>query len=137
MSPRTAFLGKLLGLYLIAVSLSMFAHPQASLEIMKEIIQDPPLLFIAGLMGVTAGLAIVLAHNVWSGGALPIIVTLFGWAGLIKGMILLTLSPEMESRIFIFGLGYDRHPNLYAAFALLFGAYLAYAGFSSTTRSAQ
>jgi hypothetical protein len=55
----------------------MFAH--ATVEIMKAIIQDPPLLFIAGLMGVTAGLAIILVHNVSSGGALPIIVTLFGW----------------------------------------------------------
>ncbi len=135
MSPRTTYLGKLLGLYLIAVSLFMFAHAQATVEIMKAIIQDPPLLFIAGLLGVTAGLAIVLAHNVWSGGALPIIVTLFGWASLIKGVLLLTLSPEMESRVFIVGLHYDQHPNLYASFALLFGAYLTYAGFSSTTRS--
>ncbi len=135
MSPRTAYLGKLLGLYLIAVSLSMFAHAQATVEIMKAIIQDPPLLFIAGLLGATAGLAIVLAHNVWSGGALPIIVTLFGWASLIKGALLLTLSPEMESRVFIVGLHYNQHPNLYASFALLFGAYLTYAGFSSTTRS--
>jgi hypothetical protein len=135
MSPRTAFLGKLLGLYLIAVSLSMFAHAQATVEIMKAIMQDPPLLFMAGLMGVTAGLAIVLAHNVWSGGVLPIMVTLCGWASLIKGMLLLILSPETESRVFIVGLHYDQHPNLYAAFALLFGAYLTYAGFSSTTRS--
>jgi len=112
----------------------MFAHPQATVEIMKSIIQDPPLLFIAGLMGVTAGLAIVLAHNVWSSGALPIIVTLCGWASLIKGIILLILSPETEFRVFIVGLHYDQHPNLYAAFALLFGAYLTYAGFSSTTR---
>jgi hypothetical protein len=72
MSPRTPFLGKLLGLYLIAVSLSMFAHAQATVEIMKAIVQDPPLLFVTGLMGVTAGLAIILAHNVWSGGALAI-----------------------------------------------------------------
>ena len=114
----------------------MFAHAQATAEIMKAIIQDPPLLFIAGLMGVTAGLAIVLAHNVWSGGALPIIVTLFGWVSLIKGTLLLTLSPEAESRVFIVGgLHYEQHPNLYAAFALLLGAYLTYAGFSSTTRS--
>ena len=134
MSPRTAFLGKLLGLYLVAVSLSMFAHAQATIEIMKAIIQDPPLLFIAGLMGVTAGLGIVLAHNVWSGGPLPIIVTLFGWASLVKGMLLLILSPETESRVFIVGPHYEQHPNLYAAFALL-GAYLTYAGFSSTTRS--
>jgi hypothetical protein len=134
MSPRTAFLGKLLGLYLIVVSLSMLAHAQATVEIMKGILQDPPLLFIAGLMGVTAGLAIVLAHNVWSGGALPIMVTLIGWASLIKGMLLLALSPETESRLFIVGLRYDQHPTLYAAFAFLLGAYLTYAGFSSTTR---
>jgi hypothetical protein len=113
----------------------MFAHPQATVEIMVAIIRDPPLLFIAGLMGVTAGLAIVLAHNVWSGGALPIVVTLFGWASLIKGTLLLVLSPETESRVFIAGLHYEHHPNLYAAFLLLLGAYLTYAGFSSTTRS--
>jgi hypothetical protein len=134
-SPRTAFLGKLLGLYLVAVSSAMLAHAQAIVDIMKAIIRDPPLLFITGLMGVTAGLAIVLTHNVWSGGALPIIVTLFGWISLIKGTLLLVLSPETEARVFIIGLHYEQHPNLYAAFALLLGSYLTYAGFSSTTRS--
>ena len=132
-SPRTAFLGKLLGLYCVALSLSMFVRPQTTVEIMKAIIRDAPLLFIAGLLGMTAGLAIVLVHNVWSGGALPIIVTLFGWAALIKGVLLLVLSPDAESRVFIVGLGYEHHPNLYAAFLLLIGVYLSYAGFTSTT----
>jgi hypothetical protein len=89
---------------------------------------------MAGLMAVTAGLAIILAHNVWSGGALPVIVTLFGWASLIKGSLLLILSPGTESRVFIVGLHYEQHPNLYAAAVLLLGAYLTYAGFSSKTR---
>jgi hypothetical protein len=137
MSSRTIFLGRLLGLYYIAVSLSIFAHPHATVEIMKAMIQDPPLLFIAGLMGVTVGTAIVLAHNVWSGGALPVIVTLTGWISLIKGMLLLILSPETESRIFIVGFHYEQHPNLYAAIMLLLGAYLTYAGFSAATRSAK
>ena len=113
----------------------MFARSQAIVEIMKGIIRDPPLLFIAGLMGVTAGLALVLAHNLWTGGALPIIVTLFGWASLIKGVLLLVLSPETESRIFIVGLHYQQYPSLYAAFLFLLGAYLTYAGFGSTKRS--
>lgn len=113
----------------------MFTHPQATVETMREIIHDPPLLFIAGLLGVTAGLAIVLAHNVWSGGALPIIVTLFGWASLIKGLLLLLLSPETESRVFMVGLHFEQHPNLYGAFLFLAGAYLTYAGFNSTQRS--
>ena len=113
----------------------MFAHAQATVEIMKAIIQDRPLLFMSGLMGVTAGLAIVLTHNVWSGGVLPIIVTLFGWASLIKGMLSLLLSPEMESRVFIVVLGYEEHPNLFAIFALLLGAYMTYSGFTLKTRS--
>jgi hypothetical protein len=132
MSPRTAFLGKLLGLYLIGVSVSMFAHADATVEIMKAIVRDPPLLFISGLIGMAAGLAIVLGHNVWSNGVLAIIVTLFGWASLIKGMLLLVLSPETESRIFIVGLQYEQHPGLYATSLLLLGAYMTSAGFSST-----
>lgn len=131
MAPRTIFLAKLLGLYLIAVSLALFARAQTTLEIMKGIIQSPPLLFMAGLLGMTAGLAIVLAHNVWSGGALPVIVTLCGWASLTKGLLLLILPTEVESRIFIAGLHYDRYPNLYAAIAFVLGAYLTYAGFSA------
>jgi hypothetical protein len=122
---------------LIAISFTMFAHAQATVEIMKAIIQDRPLLFIAGLVGVTAGLAIVLSHNVWSGGALPVIVTLFGWASLLKGIILLVLPPETESRVFIVGLGYEQHPNLFATFALLLGAYMTYSGFNAKTRSSE
>jgi hypothetical protein len=132
--PRTAFLGKLLGLYLIAISVTMLAHAQTTVEVMKGIIQDRPLLFICGLMGVTAGLAIVLAHNVWSGGVLPILVTFFGWASLIKGMALLLLPPETESRVFIVGLGYEQHPNFFAAFAFLVSAYMTYSGFTLKTR---
>ncbi len=119
----------------MAIAITMFAHAQATVEIMKAIIQDRPLLFLFGLIGVTAGLAIILAHNVWSGGVLPIVVTLFGWASLIKGMLLLVLSPETESRVFIVGNGYEQHPNLFAAFAFLLGAYLTYSGFTFKTPS--
>lgn len=109
----------------------MFAHTQATIDIMKAIIQNPPLLFIAGIIGVTAGIAIVLGHNVWSGGALPVIVTLFGWICMIKGMLLLLLSPATEFQVFIVGLHYEQHPNSYATFALLLGVYMTYMEFSS------
>lgn len=113
----------------------MIAHPQATLEVMKAIIQDRPLLFMAGVMGTTAGLAIVLVHNVWSGGALPVIITIFGWAALIKGVLLLVLSPEMEARIFIVGLGYEQYPLVYGFLLLLIGVYLTYAALHSEARS--
>ena len=86
-------------------------------------------------MGVTAGLAIVLTHNVWSGGALPILVTLLGWGSLLKGIFSLLLPPVLESRVFIVGLRYEQHPILFAAVGLLLGAYLTYSGFHAETRS--
>jgi hypothetical protein len=135
MRPRTVFLGKLLGLYLLAVSVSIFAHPQATVGIMKGIVHDPPLLYVTGLMGMTAGLAIVLSHNVWSGGALPISITLVGWASLIKGLLLLILSPETESRVFIGGLRFEQFPTLYAACVLLLGGYLTYSALRLMTPS--
>jgi hypothetical protein len=38
---------------------------------------------------------ICLTHNVWSGGALPVLATLVGWLSLIKALIFLLLSPEV------------------------------------------
>ena len=35
-----------------------------------------------------------LAHNVWSGGALPVVVTFVGWAALLKGVALLLVPSE-------------------------------------------
>src|SRR5690348_14216277 len=38
-----------------------------------------------------AGTALVIGHNVWSGGVLPVVVTLLGWLTLIKGIALMAM----------------------------------------------
>src|ERR1700681_4999138 len=97
MSARTTFLGRLIGLYLILISLAMAAHKQATVESMNALVHNPPVLFVVGVISMAAGLAMVLGHNVWSGGVLPVVVTLTGWLLLIKGSMLLFLSPEAVS----------------------------------------
>jgi hypothetical protein len=129
MPSRTTFLSRLIGLYCIVVSLSMFTNKQATVETVTALINNRPLLYVVGVMAVAAGLAMVLSHNVWSGGALPVIVTLIGWATLIKGALFLFLSPEAEARVFLAGLHYEAYFYLYAAISLLLGIYLAYGGF--------
>jgi hypothetical protein len=37
-------------------------------------------MLFSGMVATSAGLAVVLAHNIWNGGALPVVVTLVGWA---------------------------------------------------------
>src|SRR5260370_20946195 len=93
MSTRTIFLARLIGLFAILLSLSEFLNKQATVETAAALVRDRPLLFILAMLGLLAGLAMVLAHNVWSGGALPIVVTLFRWIPLIRGAPLVFLSP--------------------------------------------
>ena len=134
MPARTIFLSKLLGLYLVFISLATLAHRQAMFDTIVALMQNPPVLFVTALLGLAAGLAMVLGHNVWSGGALPVVVTLTGWFMLIKAALLLFLSPEAANDFFLTILHYQQHFSLYSAIPLLLGLYLTIAGFRSTPR---
>jgi hypothetical protein len=134
-SARTAFLGKLLGLYLVLISLAMLAHRQSTTDSMTALMQNPPVLFVIAVIAMAAGLAMVLGHNVWSGGAIPVVVTLTGWLMLLKGSLLLFLSPEAANAFFFTGLGYQQHFYLYTAIPLLLGLYLTVSGFLSRPRT--
>ena len=69
MSPRTMFLSRLIWLYCILVSLYMVTHKQVTVELVTALVHSQPALFAVGLMTVIIGLAMILSHNVWSGGA--------------------------------------------------------------------
>ena len=43
MSARTTFLGKLIGLYCILFSLSMFTHKGATVEMVTALVHNPPM----------------------------------------------------------------------------------------------
>ncbi len=63
-SARTTFLSKLIGFYLMLISLAMIAHKQATVESMNALVHNAPVLFVVGVIAVAAGLAMVLGHNV-------------------------------------------------------------------------
>jgi len=131
MSPRTPFLSRLIGLYAILVALSMFSRGQASVETVAALLQNPSMVFVLGVVMLAAGLAMVLAHNIWSGGALVVVVTLVGWMTLIKSLVFLFLPPEMEARLFLERLHYQQLLYFYWALPLVLGLYLTYGGFRS------
>jgi putative exporter of polyketide antibiotics len=131
MSPRTPFLSRLIGLYAILVALSMFSRGQATVETVAALLQNPSMVFVLGVVMLAAGLAMVLAHNIWSGGALVVVVTLVGWMTLIKSLVFLFLPPEMEARLFLERLHYQQLFYFYWALPLVLGLYLTYGGFRS------
>jgi hypothetical protein len=134
MSPRTIFLGKLFGFYFILLSLSMVARKQVTINSVTAALNNAPLMFCLGIIGLVAALAMILSHNIWSGGPLPVIVTLIGWATLIKCLLILFLSPETESNLVLSRLNYEKWFYVYAPFSFLLGAYLLYAASTSKDR---
>jgi putative exporter of polyketide antibiotics len=131
MPPRTTFLSRLIGIYAILISLSMLTHKQATIEMVTALVHSPPVLYLVGVMLVIAGLAMILGHNIWSGGALPVIVTLISWLTLTKGQFFLFVPPEAAPGFFLEGFRYEQLFYLYAAISLFLGSYLTYSGVRS------
>ena len=134
MSPRTLFLSRLIGLYCIVIALSMMIRRQAIVEAVTVLLQNPSMTLILGVITLAAGLAMVLAHNIWSGGALVVVVTLVGWITLIKSLFFLFLPPEIEAGLFLGQLHYQELFYLYTGVSLVLGIYLTYGGFKRTSR---
>jgi hypothetical protein len=124
----TKFLAKLMGLWLVLAVLSMMFNEQQTLAAVKAMFADPGLAFVTGVFTLVIGVAVVIGHNRWSGGALPILVTLYGWVALIKGLLFLIFPTDAQTAFFA-ALHFDRYYFGYLAIALVIGAYLIYGGF--------
>ncbi len=131
MYSRTRFLSRLLGLYCIIIAVAMLVHRETVLETITALVHDRPSIFIIGVITLFAGLAMVLVHNVWSGGAATVVVTLLGWLTLLKSLPFLFLSPGAAVDFYLGALHYAQLFYLYATFSLALGVYLAYAGFKA------
>lgn len=131
MSSRTAFLSKLVGLYVVVIAIAVVVNKQMMVATVTGLFQDPAVVVISGVMALGIGLAIVLGHNVWSGTA-AIIVTIIGWLSLLKGLALLLLPANVQAAYFL-AVHYNQYFYAYAAVTLVVGIYLTYEGFRSST----
>jgi hypothetical protein len=128
MLPRTIFLSRLLGLWVLIIALAVMLHKTAMVSIAADFGNAPGLLFISGVFTVLAGLAMVLGHNIWTGGAAPVVVTLVGWAMLIKGIGLVFISPGEAAGLLAVS-RFAEYAYVYGGVLLVLGLYLTYAGF--------
>jgi hypothetical protein len=129
-SRLTVFLARLIGLFITIVGLSLGLHKQESVATITAIVHAPDQLLVIGLIALVAGLAMVLRHNIWSGGALPIVITLFGWIILLRAALLLFLSSETLARL-LRAIHFDDVFYVYISVVVVIGAWLTYAGFTS------
>lgn len=126
--PLTLYLGRLLGLFTLITSFWLLTERQRAVSTIPALLGDRPAMVIFAIIALAGGLAIVLAHNIWIGGALPILVTLIGWVMVIRGVLFLFLAPETTLRI-LAAMQFERLFYVYLGIPFILGLYLTYLSF--------
>jgi len=129
MDNRTVYLCRLLGIYCLVIAAAMLARRAVTLDAVTAIVASPALMLLLGVMTLAVGMALVLAHNVWTRGAAALVVTLIGWLSVLKGLMFLAVPPELEAAFVLQRLHYREYFGFYMGITLALGAYLAWHGF--------
>jgi hypothetical protein len=83
--PASHYLARLLGPVLAALGLSRLCNPRGSIAMAADMMTDTALRYVASVIGLTGGIARVLAHNVSVGGW-RLIIILLGWISVIGAL---------------------------------------------------
>ena len=132
MSRLTVFLARFIGIFTVLLVVALLVRGGA---VIATAVADRPVMLVYPIISLAVGLAMILGHNVWSGGALPVVVTLVGWLILAKGLMLLFVTPETLNQLFDH-MQYGEHYYLYLAPSLVIGLYLTWAGFTAPSPNA-
>lgn len=89
------YLAELWGISLVIISFALLVR-ETHLKKLYASIETEDELFLWGVVCLVIGVAMILAYNVWVW-QWQIIITLFGWASLLKGLVLLLMPGLMKS----------------------------------------
>jgi hypothetical protein len=121
------FLARLLGPALLIVGIGVLLNQSYYRAMTTQFVASKPLFYLAAVIGVVAGLAIVLVHNVWTADW-RVLITLLGWINLLRGAATILL-PEQS---YAFGgrmIAGKHMPMAAGVIAALIGATLSYFGY--------
>ncbi|QMT59071.1 MULTISPECIES: hypothetical protein [unclassified Legionella] len=124
---KSKFLSKVLGIYLIIVSLAMFLNLEQFTIYVQALLKDAPLMLVLGLWTLMLGLLMVVSHNIWQWNW-RLLITLISWVVLLKGASIFFYPHYIDQATFLFmqnkNIAYSA-----AGFELLLGIVLCYFGF--------
>jgi hypothetical protein len=121
--PLTYFLAELMGTFCIIMGLFVLFRRNVFVEVVHGIEHTPPLIAAVGFISIILGLLVVLVHNYWMYGLLPLVVTLIGWVMLLRG-VAAVFVPQKHVLRFLQWARLEKLSWLYGTIVLLIGLYL-------------
>ncbi len=122
----TIILAKFFAIYLIAIGISIVLNPGKFREMYHHFFKDEAHALLGGILALLFGALVVSVHNIWIM-EWPLLITILGWWGVIKGMgffacpgFIKFFRPMMEMS--------DNGYRIMGAMAMLFGLFFGYQG---------
>jgi len=84
---------------------------------------------MAGIVLLLSGLSVVLTHNIWNAGFLPLVITRIGWVLIVRGILSMFVPGDGIVRM-IRWFKVEEFSWRYALLVLVIGTYLTWAGFT-------
>lgn len=120
---------QIFSLVYIAVGIGIFINPDFYKKLFEDFIENAAVLYLGGITALVVGYLILAFHNTWTKD-LSVIITIFGWLALIKGILILiqpkiiiTLSKAMVQKKGIL--------KIEAIVVIILGLAFAFLGFCS------
>ena len=124
---RSIYLAKLIGPVAAAIGIGMLVNMPVYRAMGLQFLHSHALIYLSGLITMTVGIALVLAHNEWKADW-RVIITVLGWLATIGGAIRIVAPQQVEAlglRIMV-----DGNVGMIAGFVVLvLGAVLSYFGY--------
>ena len=121
------FIARIIGPITLVVGLALAFNAAAYRVMVDEFLRSHALIFLAGILTLATGLAIVLVHNIWTADW-RVIITILGWLFVIAGAAR-TAAPQVVAAV---GRSLVAKPltlKIGAAIDLVLGALLCFFGF--------
>ena len=125
------FIARLLGPIWVIVGIGMLLNQKTFQRVCEDFCKNQALVFFSGMAPLFFGFIIVLTHNIWVSDW-PVLITIFGWMGIIKG-IWITVFPNSVEK---FMLGYTKNPKLltfHSVACIVLGGVMIYLGYMSNS----
>jgi uncharacterized membrane protein len=94
-SSTSRYLARLIGPVFLAIGVGMLINAPIYRTMGEQFLSSYALIYLSGLLALPAGIAILLAHNVWAADW-RLIITVLGWLAVIGGAVRIVLPQFVQ-----------------------------------------
>jgi len=119
---------QLFGLTYLSIGLGMSLNSKFYKDLLGNYKDNPAMTYLTGLIVFVLGFLIVSNHNIWSPNIETTVITVLGWAALIKGFLVIILPNTMIDVVRKIA-PLSKHTKTWSMIIFLIGIIISYLGF--------